>query len=602
MKQDGKLLRISKAIGNKSIKKQMYSVYFVAMVIPILLVGIFLVVNTYRQLTNYYSDMIASDNLRVKNILFQITTQVHNLSEDISFNNELQPVMTEKYNTTEQFRNAANKVTILDDYQSTYMELQSVEIYCDNPSVRNYKQFYRTTEEIEASDWYQRAVNQADVFWTVLSRTDNNGNVYWNLCLVRRLPLIGSKYHAVLVMRISEDYLRSGIGGSNFVNYVSANDAPVFYSDDRSAQGILQPVEIDYSAGLYSFSGRVFYNGNRSFAKISTFSAYQSESKIYICTLNSIGYSEIGYILLVCVIIIMAAILLPGILIYIFTGYFTGRIGVLRQDMHRASRRDYEIEEVFPGEDEISEAHRDLQIMVKNIKEQEAEVYEAKIKEQELEAQQRMMEYKHLASQINPHFLYNTLETIRMKAFTAGDKEVAGAIKLLGKSMRYVLTNTGNTETTLAGELENIRVYLDIQKMRFGDRFDCEIRVSEDIEAEKVSILPLMLQPIVENAVVHGMEALEGGGKILIEVYEGEANNIIIDVTDNGLGMDDNELAQLRTSIQIKDTSKSNSIGLYNINQRLILLYGREYSLIIDSIPGQGTRVRLRLPENKVYK
>lgn len=125
-----------------------------------------------------------------------------------------------------------------------------------------------------------------------------------------------------------------------------------------------------------------------------------------------------------------------------------------------------------------------------------------------------------LASQINPHFLYNTLETLRMKAFTAGDREVATGIKLLGKLLRYVLVNIGTTYTTLANELEHIDTYIKIQKIRFDDRVNYTLAVDDGIDTQEYMLLPLLLQPIVENAVVHGLEGVDGTGYIKIHIYE----------------------------------------------------------------------------------
>lgn len=197
-----------------------------------------------------------------------------------------------------------------------------------------------------------------------------------------------------------------------------------------------------------------------------------------------------------------------------------------------------------------------------------------------------------LASQINPHFLYNTLETIRMKAFTAGDREAAGAIKMLGKSLRYVLDNTGTVVTTLEKELEHVENYLAIQKLRFGEKFNSFFEVEEDVEAEKLSIIPLILQPIVENALLHGLEEVESGGEIRIHLYIRE-EFFFMDVEDNGCGMKEEALEELRRNIDVKDFGRSKSIGLYNINQRLNLHYGGSRNMRIYSEEGKGTTVRL---------
>lgn len=211
--------------------------------------------------------------------------------------------------------------------------------------------------------------------------------------------------------------------------------------------------------------------------------------------------------------------------------------------------------------------------------------------------ERRKSELDVLQSQINPHFLYNTLEMIRMKAITVGDTETATAIKLLGKSMRYVLDNTGIEYTTVAKELSHIETYLQIQKLRFGERVNYEIRSEEDINLNKIKILPLLLQPIVENAILHGLEEVESGGRITVNIHR-DINNpdtLIISIRDNGCGMDADTLNNMRINLEKGNISKRYGIGLYNINQRIRLCYGMGYGLSIDSEEGNGTTVTARI-------
>ncbi|MDE5596629.1 MAG: histidine kinase, partial [Lachnospiraceae bacterium] len=229
-------------------------------------------------------------------------------------------------------------------------------------------------------------------------------------------------------------------------------------------------------------------------------------------------------------------------------------------------------------------------------------VYEAQIKEQELLIRQQEMEFKMLSSQINPHFLYNTLETIRMKAFTAGDKEAATAIKLLGKSMRYVLETTGTVFTTLQEALNHADVYIQIQHMRFRERIQYEKRIEDGLDTAQYCILPLVLQPLIENAIVHGLEEMEEGGRIVLSIAREKTEKsefLIIDVEDNGCGMTKEELDKLHENIETRDMSRSKSIGLYNINQRMKLCYGEAYHMYIYAEAGEGTRVRLTFPAQK---
>lgn len=204
-----------------------------------------------------------------------------------------------------------------------------------------------------------------------------------------------------------------------------------------------------------------------------------------------------------------------------------------------------------------------------------------------------------LASQINPHFLYNTLETIRMQALAAGNRNIARSIKLLGKAMHYVLENSGTNSTTLDRELSYIKTYLDIQKLRFQDRFTCEIIVDNGIQPENYLILPLLLQPIVENAVIHGLESVAERGYAQLHISL-NGDILWITVQDNGCGIEPQALTHIKRDIKEHNPSDSKSIGLYNINQRIRLRYGDEYGLQIESSKNTGTTVTLCLPAQNI--
>ena len=585
-----------------NIRQQLYTIYFAALFLPIMIIGIFLLMNTYTLLANYHRDLLESDNLRVKNVLFEITTQVYNISENLIFDENIKEILSTDYEQRTNLIQKAGNLTVVDNNAQNHAEIEGIEIYTDNPTFTDYKQFYKADDDIQKSDWYQKAISQSSVFWIPLTTTDKYGNEYWNLSLVRRIPLTDTEYNAVLVIKISDNYLRTRINSQEYAAMVSVNEGEVFFNSDRSQYGIKQKVSIDYDENYYQYTGTKKINGVTYFVDVSTLNLYQSDSRLYICTMNDQGYVSIKRILTICVLILAVAILIPGIIIHYFTEYFTSRVLILRKAMHQASNEDYDIRSFIQGEDEISEAFSDLEIMIQNIKKKDADMYEAQINKAELLNEQQVMEFKMLASQINPHFLYNTLETIRMKAFKANDREVARAIKLLGKSMRYVLENTGTSFTTLSKELEHIKVYLDIQKLRFTDKFDSEIEVMEDIDPGKLLILPLLLQPVVENAILHGLEEKEKGGliHILVRKQLEEEELLCIEVSDNGNGMTEEALAFLQSTIEEKDISRNKSIGLYNINQRIKLTYGQKYGVKIFSNIEEGTRVSLFIPINRM--
>ncbi len=591
-------------LKKSKIHKQLYTVYILAVLLPVTLIGIFLVGNTLGLLTSYYGDLLESDNLRVRTILFEITTQVYNISEELSFNKEVLSILTGSYASEQDLMEAVNQsASSIDNYLYNYTEIAQLEIYCDNPNFYDYKQYHKVDSTIMETDWYQKASTQASIFWTEMEIIDQYDNQYWNLCLVRKIPLVGSNYNAVLVIRLSDNYLKARINSQEYRICVSVDKGSVFFATDRADYGKPQMVEIDYEQNYFQYTGNREIDHKTCFLNMSTLHLYQSDSRIYICTINDKSYGKIIGIIRICLLIISMALVFPAILIHFFTGYFTKRIGVLRHVMHQASNEDYEFEEIVRGQDEISEAFADLEVMVQKIKEKDARMYEALLNEQALINEQQRMEFKMLASQINPHFLYNTLETIRMKAYTAGDKEAATAIKLLGKSMRYVLENNGTALTKLKSELDHIEIYMKIQKLRFGDKFDYQFQIEDGIDVEACMTLPLLLQPIVENAILHGLEEKESDGLVMICIervpsVETQTDTCIrISVSDNGCGMDNKAVEQLRGNIEQKNPERKTSIGLYNINQRVKLCYGELYGITIETEQNQGTTIILLLPE-----
>ncbi len=522
--------------------------YAAVIVVPVVLIGMFLLLYTYRMMVNYHTDLLEADNHRVRNILFEITTQIYNISEDISFNQDIQEILTKEYAVQQDYKEAAARNGVLDGYEEIHTEISSIEIYTDNPTLVSYKQFRQVDEEIADTYWYRKAIAQSGIFWQEMSREDKNRNQYWNLCLVRKIPLIDSPYHAVLVIRISDNYLRTRVDSSEYLSMLSVGESAAFYSSDREKYGQTLPCEINYEEPYFRYTGRIDWDGKSCFVNVSALDTYQSDPDIYVCTIDEQGYADIWSILYLCGMVLLVALIIPGIM-----------LPVLR-------------------------------------------VYEAQIKEQELLIRQQEMEFKMLSSQINPHFLYNTLETIRMKAFTAGDKEAATAIKLLGKSMRYVLETTGTVFTTLQEALNHVDVYIQIQHMRFRERIQYEKRIEDGLDTAQYRILPLVLQPLIENAIVHGLEETEEGGRIVLSIARKKMEKsefLIIDVEDNGCGMTKEELDRLHENIEVRDMSRSKSIGLYNINQRMKLCYGEAYHMHIYAEAGEGTRVRLTFPAQK---
>lgn len=211
-----------------------------------------------------------------------------------------------------------------------------------------------------------------------------------------------------------------------------------------------------------------------------------------------------------------------------------------------------------------------------------------------------------LQSQINPHFLYNTLESIRGQALMDDNLEIAKMVEALAAFFRYSISRKSNL-VTLRDELANINNYMLIQRYRFNNRFSLEVFIDEEDEAAYDFLIPkLIIQPIVENAIFHGLEEMLEGGKVTIEVIVTE-QNLIITISDNGKGIEREKLEKLNSrirssNIELEDENqgdqRNTGIALPNVNKRIHLLFGEEYGVNVYSTVGQGTDVEITIPAN----
>ena len=220
--------------------------------------------------------------------------------------------------------------------------------------------------------------------------------------------------------------------------------------------------------------------------------------------------------------------------------------------------------------------------------------------EQQMAMQRRRqdLEMQVLMSQINPHFLYNTLESIVWKAGEAGRPDIGKLASSLGKL--YRLSISGGLFVPLEQELEHVQMYMNIQRSRYGNKVDYEVRLHR-VDPDGVEVLKLILQPIVENSLLYGMDGLDHTLRIRVAAWRREGK-LVLTVTDNGVGMDKAALAALRQQIihgrkpKAEANYRSTGIGLHNIGARLRLYAGSTSCIKVQSKPGFGTRVTLELP------
>ncbi|MEH7375811.1 sensor histidine kinase, partial [Neobacillus drentensis] len=222
------------------------------------------------------------------------------------------------------------------------------------------------------------------------------------------------------------------------------------------------------------------------------------------------------------------------------------------------------------------------------------EVYVSKLKEAEMSLKQKEVELKMLQSQMNPHFLYNSLETIRGMALEENQENIATMSFSLGKLLRYNLNNHSST-VSFREEVNFCEMYLQIQKFRFEDRFEYMFDIPQWVM--ELEMVKFSLQPLVENCFVHGFGPNTRKLKIVISAFRHSESSVVIRISDTGEGIKDHILEEIKKRMDFKTaTSDGKNIGIVNVHQRIHYLFGPEYGITIQSEQGSGTEVLIHLP------
>lgn len=254
--------------------------------------------------------------------------------------------------------------------------------------------------------------------------------------------------------------------------------------------------------------------------------------------------------------------------------------------MRKVKQGDLHVAFPVSSRDEVGQLGSAFNMMVSKLSELGYLLYETEIREKDAQIAA-------LQSKINPHFLYNTLGSISMYAELAGNKEIVTMANNLSRLLRYSLSSR-QEKVTLYDELEHVKGYMAIQKIRYEDRIHFDMDIDEFLL--DCCVIPLMIQPVVENAVNHGLDKGVGAGHLRLSVRE-EGGLLKITVEDDGIGMTPSQLEEIRYRLQQdRDLGGSTGNGLLNVHRRIVLHFGEPYGLQLESMPYQGLKVIIKLP------
>lgn len=498
----------------------------------------------------------------------------NSLSDYIAFDRTLAEVFSMEYGTPyEQYEQLTQKVDpILRTASYFHGGMQQITIYTDNGMVK-HDTTVAPVSEIEETDWYQKTLEHPGLNWFANYQEET-------LFSARKLAFSGARegvnilYMDVDYQKLFTPYAETLISECGL--YITDQDGNLVFEESRFS-GKNQNYDLTYSEFLEQRDrGSTDYiilceQSNTTGWTVWLYQPVGLAGE----AMRPIGVMA-GVTILIC---IFAAVLAY----FITSGMVSSRIERLTHFMQEVQEGSMDMQMESDDQDEIGMLYRGFGSMMKRIRTLINEVYLSKITQKEAEL-------KALQAQINPHFLYNTLSLINWKALAAGEEDISRMTLALSTFYRTAL-NRGRNVLQVETELSNTRAYLEIQSMLHDGDFDYEIEAQTEIL--QCESLNLILQPLVENAIHHGIEEkTDGRGKITVRGWK-EDNCVWFMVEDNGVGMEQEVADKILTM-------ESKGYGVRNVDERIRLCYGEKYAMKVESVVGKGTKMTIHFPARRL--
>ncbi len=482
-------------------------------------------------------------------------------------------------------------------YDVNMDRLISIGIFYDSGKVLNAVPLsnIKPTVDVKSQEWFTKAKRRIE---NLHFSTPHVQNIFqdsdlkyrWVVSLSRSIDLTyrGQIRYGVLLVDMNfsaiEQICKKVVLGDTGYVYIMDSDGEIIYHPDQQLiYSNLNSENVEKAVTYEDGSYIEDYKNRERVITVKTvgYTGWKIVGVAYVDELTQ--YKDI-------VILIILIILIAISLMILLNQYISSRIAnpikVLERSVQKITLDDNDEHVVVSGSLEVQHLATAINSMLDRIKSLMQEV----LNEQE---QKLKSELDALQSQINPHFLYNALDSIVWMIEKGNHKQAVIMVTSISKLFRISISR-GNNIIPVADELEHARNYLMIQILRFKNKFEYEFNVSEDVKEMKT--IKLIVQPIIENAIYHGMEFMDGDGLISINAFIKDGI-LTIEVADNGLGISPEVAKQLLSKPSKK--SKGSGIGLYNVQKRIQLYFGLEYGLTIESEPDEGTKVSIKLPAQK---
>lgn len=590
---------------NISIRRKFILVYVFFICLPVVAGAIIWMAFTSREMwmnATHYLDQTFEGTASDFDILMQTAI---NIGNQINADKYLRADLSKKFSTPAEFYELYR--TFLKNRFSMYLvsnpDIAEISLYIDDPHFINTDHFHVLDDTARKSKWYKAASESSSNVVVYLGSAAITIARYNNrLTVIRKITapdyLNNATNYLLIELKLDRIIDKLSRENSSIDTYLTASGDKIFWDTryavkgyDRPAPVLKLPSESKYYILQNSIGPEPYFSG---WKLTSIYDRNQIYKKLF---------EVLAYILLITVSLAGFSLFL----IWSMLNSMRYRLSALSDHIKKVRKDHFEpLLLDAPGQDEVGWLITAFNVMIAEINELINVVYKLEMQKKTIEVENIRAEYQYLQAQVDPHFLFNTLNAILVFCVKNKYTELSVIISGLSKLFKRMLTVESNL-IPVSEEMDFIDKYLAIEKFRFGDKFEYEIHIAPEVAGLKLLIPKMSIQPIVENACKHGLQASVDGNRRLAVKADIEAKALIISVKDNGSGIEGEKVEALLNRLRNPKTDPGNGsdakdeaesgVGIQNVYRRMSMNYAERFHFSILSSPGNGTEVILRIEE-----
>ena len=584
-------------LNNYSIKKKLSIIYVVCVLIPLIITDSVVYLTIEH---NLKKEQQANMEHVIERVEYNIKSDVESaisVSNYLYTDSKLNDLITTKYSNEMEFYDKYSQMmqSNVIKYYFSNQKVYKVNIYTSNNSIISGSDFFKLTDEVRKESWYKQFVNNNNNITICVNYNPSRAdyiikNSSREISIIRKLDYYKDDTEKIIKIDMDYNSIADKILNEKMEDnlYLCTNNNILISNKDS------QYNNRDFDDVCKIQKRDVMIEQDLKFSNVKKpWKIVISGDKVSPITSNN------EHIKAILTLLIIFNLILPTVVIYMVSKSLGDRVKIINNYLDMVKREEFCEINCSEGSDEIGNLIKSYNLMVLKIKQLIEVAFKEEMEKKTLQLSKNQAELKALQSQINPHFLFNILESIRMRSLIKGEEETADIIEKLSLLLRTTI-NWGDDHITIEDEINFVRSYLKIQQYRFGDKLSFEFKIDENSRSIKIPKLSIL--SLVENACVHGIENVSRKAEVYIEIYL-EENFLIIKIFDTGCGMSKEKLQEIRKKLKAggNELFKNNkSIGMLNSYMRLQKYCDNTMEFYITSVVDKGTDIIIKIDTEKI--